>query len=87
MRILSTVSMILFLILVNHLPVLAQNTGNITGVVLNASNKQPLQGVTVVIEETSLKGLSDSMGRYRITGIPAGSYTVSFSMVLRVPDW
>lgn len=86
MRILSTVSVILFLILVNNFSVLAQNTGNITGVVLNASNKQPLQGATVVIEETNLKGLADSMGRYRITGIPAGSYTVSFSMVGFQPE-
>ena len=39
----------------------------------------PLQGVVVTATPTTLKGTSDATGRYIITGLPAGNYTLTAS--------
>lgn len=59
----------------------AQNTGAVTGLVQNAVTRQPLSGATVVVDGTGLSTLSDSLGRYRISGIPAGAYTITVTFV------
>ncbi|HEU4470860.1 MAG TPA: TonB-dependent receptor [Flavisolibacter sp.] len=59
----------------------AQNSGSLSGFVINAANKQPLQGSTIVVQPGGQSAISDSLGRYRITGIPAGPYTISASNV------
>jgi hypothetical protein len=59
----------------------AQNVGSVSGIVINATNKQPLQGATVVIEVLNQSSITDSLGRYRITGIPAGSYSITASSI------
>ena len=59
----------------------AQNTGSISGVVINTSTKQPLQAASVVLKPLGKSGIADSLGRYRITNIPVGSYTITASFV------
>lgn len=58
----------------------AQEGGTITGVVQDAGG-QGMWGVQISLSETRLGGLSDTQGRYRITGIPAGEYTVQMQML------
>jgi outer membrane receptor for ferrienterochelin and colicin len=60
---------------------LAQNTGSISGTVINAVTKQPLQGASLTVQAANSSGITDSLGRYRITNIPVGSYTVAASFV------
>lgn len=67
--------------LLSFLSVKAQNTGAVTGLVQNAVTRQPLSGATVVVDDTGLSVLSDSLGRYRISGIPAGAYTITVTFV------
>jgi hypothetical protein len=64
----------------------AQNTGSVSGLVVNAVSKQPLPGATVAVDGTGLSVGADSLGRYRITGIPAGSYAISWSSVGFQPE-
>ncbi|HKK26912.1 MAG TPA: TonB-dependent receptor [Gemmatimonadota bacterium] len=41
----------------------------------------PLSGAQITIQDTDLGALSDDGGRYSISGVPAGSYTVQASLI------
>ena len=53
-----------------------QPTGTITGQVLDSASRQPLAGVTIVVEGTRLGTVSRDDGSFTIGGVPAGSYTL-----------
>lgn len=48
----------------------------ITGVVTDASNGEPLPGANIILEGTNRGASADADGRYEITGIEPGSYTL-----------
>ena len=60
---------------------LAQNTGKLSGQVIDASTGEPLPGATVVIEGTQLGSATDVEGNYFIIGVPVGAYDVRASFV------
>ncbi len=55
--------------------------GKIAGRVIDAETKEPLPGVNVVLEGTTLGAATDVNGYYVITNIPPGTYTVVVSAV------
>ena len=57
----------------------AQSTGRITGTVTDAGSGQPLSAATVSVAGTSLSTATDAQGRYTLSGVPAGSRSVSVS--------
>src|SRR5687768_7907073 len=59
----------------------AQNTGRITGRVVDAATNRPLVGVQVFIPATGLGNLSDQDGRYLLQNVPAGEHTVTAQLV------
>ncbi|HEU0298025.1 MAG TPA: SusC/RagA family TonB-linked outer membrane protein [Longimicrobium sp.] len=52
----------------------AQNTGTVTGRVLEGSTQEPLAGVTVAVAERS--GVTGADGRFTLGGVPAGTHTL-----------
>ena len=54
----------------------AAQAGELAGRVSDASGESPLQGARVQIVELNREAISERDGRYRITNVPAGSYTV-----------
>ncbi len=56
-------------------------TGKITGRVIDAETGEPLPGVNVYIEGTTLGSTTDANGEYVIIGVRPGVYTVIASMV------
>ena len=54
----------------------AAQDGTVTGQVTAATTGQPINGVQVSIVDTQLGGLTNANGRFLVTGVPAGSYTV-----------
>ncbi|MCU0452040.1 MAG: TonB-dependent receptor [Bacteroidetes bacterium] len=56
-------------------------TGMVRGVVTDAESRQPLAGATIVITGTRLGAAADAGGRYEITGVPLGSYTMRASFL------
>ena len=52
------------------------STGSITGLVRDRLTQETLPGVTVLLEGTALGTATDATGRYRLTGIPVGSYNL-----------
>src|SRR5688572_871008 len=59
----------------------AQNTGSITGIVMDKSTQQPLEGASIKLDGTANGAIADSMGKFRIAGIPVKSYNLEISKV------
>ena len=57
-------------------PVAAQETGSITGTVMEEGSGQPINGAQVSVEGTSIGLLTDARGRFSLPGVPAGEQTV-----------
>lgn len=55
--------------------------GRIQGKATDATNGEPLPGVTIQLEGTSIGAATDLNGNYDILHVPAGSYTVKASYV------
>jgi TonB-dependent SusC/RagA subfamily outer membrane receptor len=51
----------------------AQNAGTVTGQVTAADTGQPLAGVQVIVDGTTIGILTDQTGRYRLTSVPVGA--------------
>lgn len=56
--------------------ILAQQTGALAGVIVDAHTGEALVGAHVIVENTLLGAASDADGRFTIDGVPAGSYAV-----------
>ncbi len=57
-------------------PALLAQTGSVAGRVTDVHSTQPLDLVVIDIEGTRLTATARADGRYRITGVPAGSHVV-----------
>jgi hypothetical protein len=78
-RIIFLFSLILFLLLPVH--IFASTTGKISGTVVNSESGEPMAGVNIFIEGTSLGSASDEEGDYFILMVPPGTYTVKATMI------
>ncbi|PQJ34858.1 hypothetical protein BSZ35_09825 [Salinibacter sp. 10B] len=56
-------------------------TGTVAGVIVDAQQGEPLPGANVSIKGTTTGTSTDLNGRYRLTGLEAGTYDVLFSFV------
>ena len=54
----------------------AGGPGEIRGIVVHAQTRQPVTGALVTVEGTAIRALTDAAGRFRLTGVPAGTRTV-----------
>ena len=60
---------------------LAQTTGKISGVVTNTTTGEPLLGVNITVEGTSMGAVTDINGEYYIINMPLGTYRLRASMI------
>lgn len=74
---LTLVSLVLFVPLVGF----AGTTGKIAGTITDADNREPLPGVNVVLEGTTMGAVTDVNGYYVILNVPPGSYSVKASYI------
>ena len=65
-------------------PVLAQQTGDITGQVTNAADGSAISGVAIEATSPVLPGVRTSTtadnGSYRLTALPPGTYTLKYTL-------
>jgi len=59
----------------------AQLSGSLTGKVLDAHSKRPLEGANVVVQGTAYGSATAKDGAYRLEQIPVGSYSLTVSYV------
>jgi TonB-dependent SusC/RagA subfamily outer membrane receptor len=68
-------------------PTQAQNTGTVTGQVIDANTQAPMGSAQVYLEGTGLGTLTNQAGRFIILNVPAGSYTIRVDLIgHRAPD-
>ena len=60
---------------------LAGTTGKISGRVVDAKTKEPLPGVNVQIENTTMGAATNDQGYYVILNVPPGTYSVKATMI------
>ncbi len=73
------ISLILFLVIAINL--YAQETGNLSGVVVDAATGEALPGVNIIIKGTYYGAATDFNGKFRINNISVGSYIVTVSLI------
>jgi hypothetical protein len=61
--------------------VLAQGAGSVAGVVTVLGHEHPLAGASAMLDESHRAAVSDSAGRYRITGVPPGDYLLTIRRI------
>ena len=54
----------------------AQEVGSVTGLVVDAETGEPMLGVSVMLEGTTMGAATDLDGNYRIQNVPPGTYTL-----------
>ena len=54
----------------------AQQTATVQGTVTDGASGAPISGAIVSIAGSSLQGITNVLGNYRIAGIPAGAVTI-----------
>ncbi|MBS1272264.1 MAG: Protein oar [Candidatus Marinimicrobia bacterium] len=59
----------------------AQTTGKIAGTVTDQESGEPLPGVNIILEGTSMGAASDENGKYYIINVPPGTYTLRAQMI------
>lgn len=57
----------------------AQNTGDLSGRIIDLQSQQPLEGATVVLEGTTLGVITDAEGYFTFESIPTQTYNVLVS--------
>ena len=62
-------------------PVLPQQDGNVTGVVLNQRSRNPLASVAVSIADLGLGVASEANGRYLLQNVPAGTHLLTVELI------
>ena len=72
-------------LLVLAAPALAQ-TGTLAGLVLDGDFNESLPGANVLVVERGSGAATDMDGRYRVAGLPVGTYTVRYSFVGFTPQ-
>ncbi|HPG41442.1 MAG TPA: TonB-dependent receptor [bacterium] len=77
----SLIVVTVLVLLFSYSIVLAGTTGKISGLVTDVETKEPLPGVNIVIEGTSMGAATDVEGNYNILNIPPGTYKLRVSMI------
>jgi hypothetical protein len=73
------IKFVVALLLVPIVSIYAQNTGSVSGVIINKSAQLPISNANISLGNKKI--ISDSVGKFRINQVPPGSYTLRFSAV------
>ncbi|HTJ44704.1 MAG TPA: carboxypeptidase regulatory-like domain-containing protein [Kofleriaceae bacterium] len=79
------VILIILLGLISRARAQGLTTGAVQGIITDANTGEPLIGVTVVASSPALQGqqsaITDETGEFKITNLPAGTYTITYYYV------
>lgn len=81
MRIFRALLFVCTLVFFHSSVLYAQNTGIISGVVIDSLSKEPIIGATIVVSGTTRGTSSDLDGRFSIANLTPGEYSLDVSML------
>jgi len=70
-------TLLTFLSLVCFVSAFAQTNGSIAGTVIDKSSQQPIAEIAITLQPSGKGTNTDKQGRFKITGLKPGSYTVT----------
>ena len=56
-------------------------SGKVSGIISDSDNNSPISGVNVILKNTTMGAISDSLGRFVILNVAPGDYVVNVSMI------
>lgn len=62
-------------------PAGAQQTGTVTGIVMDATSARPLAGAQVSIVNTQIGNITNEQGRYQLLNVPAGTHDLRVEFI------
>jgi outer membrane receptor for ferrienterochelin and colicin len=74
-----SIKFLVALLMITVISAKAQNTGSVSGLVINKSEQQPIASVNISLGNRKI--IADSLGKFRFNQIPTGSYTLRFSAI------
>ncbi|NVM01832.1 MAG: carboxypeptidase-like regulatory domain-containing protein, partial [Candidatus Helarchaeota archaeon] len=74
-------SIFLLIFLSFNMGIYAGTTGKVQGTILDSESNEPLPGVNIMIEGTTLGAATDESGFFFIINIPPGTYSLKASMI------
>ena len=78
--------MLVVMLLLTPVLAFAQNTGKISGRVIDGDNGETIPGANVVLVGTTYGSITDVDGNYFVLGVPVGTYDVQASFVGYTPE-
>lgn len=79
-RLVQSLAVLALALLLLPLAASAQSTGSLAGRVTGGEGDRPISGVTVLVNEASVAEITDDNGNYVLSGLPPGSYKVTFAL-------
>ena len=73
--------LITFAFLVLTSSIFSQNFGSLKGKVLNSETGFPLEGATIIVEDSDFFAISDQNGFFQILDLPTTSYNITTSFI------
>ena len=73
------------LVLLTALPALAQERGSVSGAVTDKKTNHAIPFATVTVVGSQKGGLTDSEGKFLVTGVPVGTYEVKVQFLGYAP--
>lgn len=80
-KLFNYLQLIILISMLINIQILPQNTGTISGKIVDGNSGEELIGANILLEGTNIGAASDLEGNYRITNIPVGNYTLIASMI------
>jgi outer membrane receptor protein involved in Fe transport len=77
----DTSLLFLLLLFLFRFSAMAGTTGKISGQVVDKDNREPLPGVNITVEGTSVGGTTDPAGNFTILNIPPGTCSLKASLI------
>jgi TonB-dependent SusC/RagA subfamily outer membrane receptor len=70
-----------FAVLITAAPPVVAQTGQVAGMITDASTGQPLEGAQIVLVGTRLGTIASPQGRYLLLNVPRGSHTIEVTLI------
>ena len=70
-----------YVFLIINSSIFSQNFGSLTGKIIDNETGYPLEGATIIVEDSNFFAVSDQNGFFQILDLPTTSYNITASFI------